>query len=121
MVAGLFWEAHQQGRISQASANAATARNRAARLETDIKHLERKVERMALSCQALWELLRDRTDLEEDDILQKMQEIDVRDGTSDGKIGHKVLTCPACNRTANSSRTTCLYCGSELRRQHVFE
>ena len=122
MPVGLFWGVQQQG-IAQAGQDAAKAKSKVDRLGAQVGYMERKLERLALACQALWELLRDHTDFTEEHILQKMQEVDLRDGAADGKIGHKPLTCPACNRTANSARQACLYCGASLSevRRHVFE
>ena len=117
----IFWELHQQRRINEAGTDAATARTKAERIDSEVDFLKRKVEHLCLASQALWELLRDRTNLEEGDILAKMEEIDLRDGKKDGKIGHKPLVCPKCDRTANSSRTKCLYCGEVLVKDHVFE
>jgi len=76
---------------------------------------------MALGCQAIWELLREHTDLEDEQIILKMEQIDLRDGVKDGEIGHKLLTCPSCRRRGNSTRERCLYCNTELPRGHVFE
>jgi hypothetical protein len=123
MPAELFWEMHQQRRITQAGKDATKAKSKVDRLEGDVSYLKRKVERLALASQALWELLRDHTDFEEEHILQKMQEIDLRDGAEDGKIGHKPIACPQCSRVSNSARQTCIYCGTSLHtvREHVFE
>jgi len=121
MPVGLFWEAGQQIHIKRAAADASSAKNKSERLLAEVKSLSRKVERLSLASQALWELLRDHTDFEEEHILEKMQEIDLRDGQADGKIGHAPLNCSKCGRPGNSSRTVCVYCGENFRRKHVFE
>jgi hypothetical protein len=107
--------------FNRAEANASSARNKSERLLAEVKSLSRRVERQSLASQALWELLRDHTDFEEEHILEKMQEIDLRDGQIDGKIGHAPLTCSKCGRPGNSSRTVCVYCGASFIRKHVFE
>ena len=123
MSAGIFWQLHHERRVSQAGRDAAKAKSKVDRIESDVSAMKRKLERLSLACQALWELLRDGTAFEEEHILRKMQEIDVRDGAADGKIGHKPIDCPVCHRKANSARQTCLYCGADLStvRQHLFE
>ncbi|MDT8391790.1 MAG: hypothetical protein RRC34_14915 [Lentisphaeria bacterium] len=121
MPLGLFWEAHQQSRISSAKAGSQRAENKADRLDDRVRNLERKMERMALTSQALWELLRDNTEFNEDDIITKITEIDLRDGEANGRMGHSVMTCPSCQRPSNSERGTCLYCGTPMARPHIFE
>ena len=117
----LFWEMRQQRGIAQAGADASRAKSKVERLQGEVKMLSHKVERLSLASQALWELLRDNTDFSDETILNKMQEIDLRDGQADGKIGHAPVTCPQCGREGNSVRVECLYCGTAFPRQHVFE
>ncbi len=107
----IFVDIHQYHRIGQVSGEASSARNKAERAEEKMATLERRVDRLALACQALWELIREKTDLSDSDVSAKMQEIDLRDGYSDGKIGGRAMQCPACGKTINSSRPVCIYCG----------
>lgn len=80
-----------------------------------------RLERLQLACQAMWELIRDRTQLTEQDLENKILEIDVRDGKIDGQISTQALECHACGRPTNSKRATCVICGAPLNRQHKFE
>lgn len=117
----LFWELHQQREISRAGSDASNAKSTAEQMRADVYDLTRKMERMSLACQAMWELLRDTASLQETDILDKMQEIDLRDGVADRKIGHNAVKCPSCGRPANTRRSQCIYCAAEIPREHVFE
>lgn len=80
----------------------------------DVDELERRVEMLTLASQALWEILRSHFGLNDDVVLQKMQEIDLRDGRLDGKAGAQLLACPHCQRTNRTGRKYCLYCGERL-------
>ena len=95
--------------------------SKADRYATDIADISRKVDRLSLACQAMWELLRDRSELTEDDIEAKILEIDGRDGRVDGKIATKLVDCAACGRPTNSRRGSCVMCGAPLKRDHQFE
>jgi hypothetical protein len=96
-------------------------RERSFRDQRDYNSLEDRVDKLLLACTALWELLRDRTDLTEDDLLAKVQEVDLRDGQADGKITKTVKKCPACGRTMSPRHRQCLYCGAEDLDVGVFD
>lgn len=115
----LFVDLHQYGRIAQAQNDADRARGKAEQFALRLDELERRSDRMALACQALWELLRERTDLREEDVFAKMTEIDLRDGREDGRIGAKVMTCSRCQRPVNSARPVCVYCGQRQATAHI--
>jgi len=107
-------------RIHEVRTKASQAKDKVERLAWEVEDLQRKSEALTVACQALWELLRSRTGLTDREILEKMQEIDFRDGRLDGKIGSTILRCPQCSRKNKSLRKTCLYCGCQLPTDHVF-
>ena len=82
----MIWEVYQQTKIAGAERTAERAMSKADRYAADIADVRRLVDRLTLACQAMWELLRDRSDLTEEDIEAKILEIDARDGRVDGKI-----------------------------------
>jgi hypothetical protein len=79
----------------------------------DRRLLEDRLERLALICMAMWSLIQSQTDLTEDDLLERVREIDLMDGVADGKITHQVCRCGTCDRPVSSRHTRCIYCGSE--------
>lgn len=117
----MIWEAYQQTKIAGAERTAERAMSKADRYASDIADLRRQLERLSLACQAMWELLRDRSDLTEEDIDSKILEIDARDGSIDGRIGAQLTNCTSCGRPTNSKRGSCVMCGAPLKRQHQFE
>lgn len=102
-------------------AKASRAESKARTTEIDVGRLSERVESLTLACQAMWELLRDRTDLTDDDIQKRMKEIDLRDGQQDGRLKVKLVKCPDCGRTTNSRRRMCMYCGTEVESEHIFD
>ena len=72
-------------------------------------------------CQAMWELLRNKAKLTDEDIIKQMQVIDLRDGVEDGKMTRQTLVCPECGRNVSSRREQCLYCGTWLVKSNLFE
>ncbi len=116
----MLWEAYQQTRIAGAERTAESAEAKVDRSARMIEDLQRQVERLSLACQAMWELLRQCSDLTEDDLDKKILEIDGRDGCVDGKIGVQALDCPACGRKTSSKRNTCVMCGAPIKRPYPF-
>lgn len=117
----MIWEIQQQAKIHRANESARNAENKVERVDTDVDEIRRHLERLSLACQSMWELIRERTDLTEEDLDQKILEVDGRDGRIDGKISRQIADCPHCGRKTNTRRDVCLMCGGELKRLHQFE
>lgn len=91
------------------------------RLSAEVRRLESRADRLALVCQALWELLRERTDLTDSDLIKRVHEVDLRDGVADGRMTPMPVVCPACQRQSTSKRDECLYCGARLPTRNLLE
>jgi hypothetical protein len=104
-----------------AASTAEAAKSKADRFADDVRVLQRKVDRLSLGCQALWEILCERTGLTDNDLAAKMERIDLRDGVKDGKITQQVVVCPKCHRNSSSKRTECIYCGTKLPDPNLFD
>ena len=117
----MLWEAYQQTRIADAERTAESAESKADRYARTVEDLQRHADRLSLACQAMWELLRECSDLTEADLEKKILEIDGRDGCVDGKIGVQALDCPACGRKTNSKRNSCIMCGAPIKRPSQFD
>lgn len=89
------------GRLNQAGAE----------IRSEVKDLQRQVERLALLNQALWELLRERLHLSDADLEAMAQTVDMRDGVADERMTAQAVRCPNCTRVNNSRHAKCLYCG----------
>lgn len=89
----------------------ARASSQAEHAERSVKVLENDLAKTLLICEALWELLSQRTGLTIKDLHSKLYEIDMRDGELDGKNQRKAVECPGCGRKVSSHHAACLYCG----------
>lgn len=107
--------------IADARGDAASARSQAESLVLRVTALETRADRTGLVCQALWELIRERTELTDADVYARMQEIDARDGQVDGRIRYAVSNCPNCNRPRSRKHAKCIYCGAALARENLVE
>ena len=106
---------------SYANMKASQAASEADRAAASVQHLEGRLDRLLLVSMSLWELLKERTDLTEDDLLAKVQEVDLRDGRPDGKVSRTVKKCPQCKRTMSPKHQRCLYCGADDIDKEAFQ
>ena len=81
-----------------------------------IHELTHQVERLTLLNQALWELLRARLKLTDEELEKSIREVDVRDGAEDGRMTKTALQCPTCGRVSSSKHWKCLYCGQAFEK-----
>lgn len=117
----MLWDLLQNRQISEARRTAVQAASAAGKTRTDIAEIRHNLESLSLTCQAMWELLREREGFTDETLMQKMQEIDLRDGQADGKMTRTVVNCPACSRINHCRHETCMYCGVDLPGSgHVF-
>jgi len=87
----------------------------------DHAELVKRVDRLALVCQALWSLLQERTDLTDDDLTTRITEMDLKDGALDGKYEKPVDKCPKCGSGMSKRFQRCLFCGEKAASGGVFD
>ena len=119
-MAGIFWELGQNRRIAQAEAAAdsavSSATNAVQSAKQEIDELERRLDKLTLVNMALWELLQQKLGVAEQELVAKIEAIDLRDGKLDGKLGGAAVSdCPGCGRVFNARHLRCLYCGAQRR------
>jgi hypothetical protein len=114
-------EFHQNRKIAQAEAAAADAKHKAVTVESRVEELEHRQEKLALICQTLWEIIEEKIPVNPEDLFKRMEEIDLRDGIKDGRIGESIFECRKCGRKIRSRRQFCIYCGEENKGEHIVE
>lgn len=99
-----------------------TVRHRQAKeVPTEMRDLEERLDKLQLICMAMWEVIKEKTDMSEVDLMTKVQELDLRDGIVDGKVTRTVKDCPNCHRRMSPRHKRCLYCGHEELISSVFD
>ena len=92
--------------------HAAEAASDAASAKREVASLERDLARLKLVCAAVWELVKTRTNLTEDDLAAMVAQLDAKDGVADGQMTRGIRKCVQCDRTLPSKQNKCLYCGT---------
>ena len=68
--------------------------------------------KLELIVEALWEILKKETHLEEADLIELITEIDLKDGNFDGKKAKTTaIRCEKCKRMNSKRHSKCIYCG----------
>lgn len=116
----MFWEFYQQSQIHNAQTSASRAEHKVESNQLYLKMLEDKLGSLALACQSLWEILEENTEITREQMISKMEEVDLRDGRKDGKISPVAQACSECGRKTSRRRTNCLYCGKEQGSNELF-
>ena len=116
----LIREILQEGRIGSAQADAARSESKADSAVNAVNRLERRVDRLLLANMALWSMLKEITGLTDDQLSQRVSEIDSADGKEDGRVTPVVQVCPQCTQTISVKHQKCLFCGHIPPAPNVF-
>ncbi|NWK57819.1 zinc ribbon domain-containing protein [Verrucomicrobiaceae bacterium N1E253] len=116
-----MWNILQEMRINENQRRNDSIESDIRRSGGDLADLQRQVDKMALVNQALYELLRDRTGITDEDLRRKIRDIDKRDGAEDGKIKASPLRCPKCGGAVTVGALSCQTCGATVAPKYPFE
>jgi len=94
-----------------AAHDSAAAKSKASQAAERVRILEANLAKVLMINEALWEILRDKLGLTEEDLNAKLYEIDMRDGVLDGKNQRSIAECPSCQRKVSPRHPACIYCG----------
>jgi hypothetical protein len=108
------------GAVADGRSQATPSGARGEATESRVRDLERRLEKLALVCQALWSLVRDRQGVTDDDLARRVRELDLTDGRLDGRLA-PAITCGTCGRVTARRREKCLYCGAPREGASAFE
>ncbi|MFH0952699.1 MAG: hypothetical protein V1873_00035 [Verrucomicrobiota bacterium] len=114
----MFYRVNVQGTQDfAAQAAAAQAQAKAGQVKTDLEMLQYDIERLLMITEALWGILKEKYNLEDSVLIDRVLEIDQRDGRLDGRVAPgPPASCPKCGRTLERKRPFCLYCGQPIAR-----
>ncbi len=102
------------GAASEAGAQARTVSQR-------VDELEDRIDRLLLVATALWSLVRETSGLSEEQLLERVKEIDLSDGSLDGKSKVAPVPCESCGRLYAPRHMRCIWCGAERKRGSAFD
>lgn len=107
----MFYDFLQDQEIERTGA---ASRRRDESQRGEIHKLQKQVAKLRLVCQAMCELLCEQTGMDHETIMERVVNIDLRDGKLDGQMGAVERECSGCGRVVRSDRANCFYCGHKL-------
>lgn len=108
------------GNARKATQQSEDALHKARESTDDVRDLRAQVERLQMICEGMWTILRERTGATEQQLLDLIEEIDLRDGKLDGRCVKPPAKCARCQRVVSVRTNVCLYCGAMQERTTVF-
>jgi ribosomal protein S27AE len=119
MISGLFatGTSREMRRAYQSQSAGERAERTTAKMRIENETLSRDIEKLFMITEALWMILKDQHGYTDEQLIEMIYNIDVRDGRLDGKVAKKPNpACPECGRVLIGKHPLCLYCGSAVKR-----
>jgi len=113
-----IYDFFQNSKIKNNDQRARQAKTMSHTNQVDIDQLQDKVEHLSLVCSALCEVM-SGLGVSQQSIINKVEEIDLRDGKLDGNNTTSTNECNGCGRKISSRHKRCMYCGEKITRQNV--
>jgi len=100
-----------------AGAMAAEARTQASSAASKVAALEEDVNHLLMIVESLWDILKKQHSFDDSELLNRVAEIDMRDGKLDGKTKKAAVPdCRHCGRKMMGRKPICIYCGKPTLR-----
>jgi len=118
-----FMDLYQHGQIKKAHQSvgqvASQVRHQRQATRDEMQALHERIDRLTLTCEALWNLLAASADLSEEELVRAITELDGDDGTVDGRRTRGPQQC-SCGAMVNQRLKACQFCGEPAPVQSVF-
>jgi TolA-binding protein len=114
---GLFGRFIQHQKFDDTKREARRSAADAADAKDQVRELQERVDELSLVLNAMWVLVQEQTDLDDEDLARKLSELSLeREGAS-----HEPAQCAQCGRPLSSRHPKCMYCGAEKQGGSVFD
>lgn len=86
----------------------------------DRESVEHRLAKLELVCQSLYEILREKGGVSDEELRRKVREIDARDGSADQRMAPGPVTCPKCGAATTAGALNCPQCGATVAPKYPF-
>lgn len=78
-----------------------------------VEDLNERIGSLAMIVRAMWALLEEQG-LTREQLIAKLDELDMADGIDDGQMKRGAIDCPSCDSKVAPGLTKCQFCGAEI-------
>lgn len=110
----MFHSVRHYSNSGNAEATARSAENQAAVAAREVRHMQDSLDRSMMVMEAMWSFMRDKLQLTDEQLADRVNDIDLSDGELDGRVRKSPVSCPKCNRTIARRFSRCMYCGQPV-------
>ncbi|BCX48182.1 hypothetical protein HAHE_20900 [Haloferula helveola] len=115
-----MWDILQQIELNNLRSRQTDAEGQVRNSDFRVGGVEHRISKLELVCQALYELLRERGGMTDEELRRKIREIDLRDGAEDTRMRPKPVHCPKCAATTTAGALYCPQCGAVIAPKYPF-
>jgi hypothetical protein len=72
-----------------------------------------RIDELAIIIRGMWALMEEQG-VTPEQLMAKIEEIDLEDGIADGKITQRPTSCPSCDAKVAAGLSSCQYCGASV-------
>ncbi len=110
----IFWGMYHGAGMRAVQSDVQAARRSATDARVQADELEARCERALLVCEALWTIMRDKLGVPEEELVNRVNEIDLSDGKLDGKVRRTAVQCGKCGKKVARRFQKCIYCATPI-------
>lgn len=116
----IMWNLFQEMRLNDQSARLDNTDSTLQDTKYSLSELSYQIRKMVLVNQALYELLKEKTGISDADLRRKIKEIDLRDGTENGRLDVAPIRCPKCGNVMTAGALKCPNCDVTVAPKYPF-
>lgn len=79
-----------------------------------IEDLDERLDRLVMIMRAMWALMEEQG-MTPEQLMAKIEELDLQDGIADGQVRREPAECPSCQSKVAPGLRACQLCGTEVR------
>ena len=79
-----------------------------------VEQLEARLDWTLMVCEAMWSLLKEHADVSDEQLVDRITQLDLEDGKLDGKKARPPATCGECGHVVSQRLRRCMHCGAAL-------
>lgn len=116
----LYQQNQIRGQARDLRQNAENMTHNRQHMNQQVNNVDDRIDHLNLLCEAMWALITETTALTTEDLARKAHELDMLDGTRDGRHQGMAVDC-SCGAKIGPKADNCQFCGTPAPERSAFE